>query len=223
MQRISTVGQHRLDQVRCIHHAAGRRTGADYGVNLVDEQDRRPDPCPARRSRLSGVFRNHPGTWCRPGASPCRGHRSCSLSAPRDLVLDNHLGQTLGQRGLADAGFAHVQRIVLAPPAQHLNGAFNLRPPADQRVYAALFGAAVQVDGKTVERAGPAFRLDFAVCLSRRVSPAAVLHLAEAVGNEIHHIQARYVLQAQQVHRVGLLLAEDGHQDIFATNFFLAA
>ncbi len=31
--------QHRFDQVGCIHDAAGRRTGADDGVDFIDEQD----------------------------------------------------------------------------------------------------------------------------------------------------------------------------------------
>ena len=34
-----TRRQHRFDQVRGVHHAAGSRAGADDGVNLVNEQD----------------------------------------------------------------------------------------------------------------------------------------------------------------------------------------
>ena len=36
------VGEHRLDQIRGVHHAAGGGAGADHGVDLVDEEDRRP-------------------------------------------------------------------------------------------------------------------------------------------------------------------------------------
>ena len=39
-----------------------------------------------------------------------------------------------GDRGLADAGVADEQRIVLLPPAQHLDGAIDLGVAADQRV-----------------------------------------------------------------------------------------
>ncbi len=63
----------------------------------------------------------------------------------RDLVLDDQPRQALGDRGLADAGLADVQRVVLAPPAQDLDRALDLELAADQRVDAALGGEPVQV------------------------------------------------------------------------------
>jgi hypothetical protein len=44
----------------------------------------------------------------------------------RDLAIDDLLGQALGNGGLADAGLAHQQGVVLAPPAQDLDGALDL-------------------------------------------------------------------------------------------------
>ena len=42
--------------------------------------------------------------------------------------------QPFGQRGLAHAGLADQQRVVLAPAAEHLNHALELERPADQRI-----------------------------------------------------------------------------------------
>ena len=42
--------------------------------------------------------------------------------------------QAFGERGLADAGLADQQRVVLAAPAQHLDHALELELAADQRI-----------------------------------------------------------------------------------------
>ena len=44
--------------------------------------------------------------------------------------------------------------------------------------------------------------------------------LLDAVGNEIDHIQARYALLVEVVHRVGVFLAKDGNQYIGTRDFF---
>ncbi len=68
------VGQRRLQQIRRIQRAARRRTGADDGVDLVDEQDA-VRACPSAASaRPSGAARNRRDTWCRPAARPCRAN-----------------------------------------------------------------------------------------------------------------------------------------------------
>ena len=41
IQRSSPIGQHGLDQVGRVHHAARSRTRADDGVNLVNETESR--------------------------------------------------------------------------------------------------------------------------------------------------------------------------------------
>ena len=69
------------------------------------------------------------------------------------VVVDDALGQTLGQRGLADAGFADVQRIVLAPTAEHLDGALDLVGTADQRIDLALARHVVEIAGVGLQRA----------------------------------------------------------------------
>ncbi len=53
------------------------------------------------------------------------------------VVLDDLARQALGDGGLADAGIAHEQRIVLLAAAQDLDGALDLALAADQRIDAA--------------------------------------------------------------------------------------
>ena len=53
-------------------------------------------------------------------------------------VADDLARQALGDGGLADAGVADQQRIVLGPPAEDLDAALDLVHAADQRVDLAL-------------------------------------------------------------------------------------
>ena len=59
------------------------------------------------------------------------------LQRLRHLALVNAQRQPFGQRGLADAGLADQQRVVLAAAAQHLDHALDLELAADQRIDAA--------------------------------------------------------------------------------------
>jgi len=70
----------------------------------------------------------------------------------RHFAVHDAARQTLGDGGLADAGFADEERIVLLPPAQHLNGAVDLGLAADQRIDLALARLLVEVDAIGVER-----------------------------------------------------------------------
>jgi hypothetical protein len=68
------------------------------------------------------------------------------------LALDDLVGQPFGDGGLAHAGVAHQQRVVLAPAAQHLDAALDLGGAADQRVDIALAGLGVQIDAILAQR-----------------------------------------------------------------------
>jgi hypothetical protein len=53
-------------------------------------------------------------------------------AGPPAPPVDDLLGQALGDGGLAHAGLAHEQRVVLAPPAEDLDGALDLGGAPDQ-------------------------------------------------------------------------------------------
>jgi hypothetical protein len=67
-------------------------------------------------------------------------------------VPDDHLGQALDDRGLADAGLTEENRVVLLAAAEDLDDAFDLVLTADDRVELALFGQFGQVAPEAVER-----------------------------------------------------------------------
>ena len=69
------------------------------------------------------------------------------------LAVDHALGEALGDGGLAHAGLAHQQRVVLAPAAEDLDHALELGLAADERVDLAVDGELVQVLREALERA----------------------------------------------------------------------
>ena len=79
-------------------------------------------------------------------------HQPLALEALRDVAGDDPLGQALDDRGLADAGLADEDRVVLGAAGQHLDDAADLGVPADDRVDLALAGALGEVDGVLLQR-----------------------------------------------------------------------
>ena len=147
------VGEHRLDEVGGVHHAAGGGAGADHRVNLVDEQNRAGLLLQLRDHRLQALLE----VAAVLGAGDQRAHVEREDGAVGEylghLALDDEAREPFGDRGLAHAGLADVQRVVLAAAAQDLDGALDLELAADQRVDAPFLRHAVQVGGVLLERA----------------------------------------------------------------------
>ena len=74
----------------------------------------------------------------------------------RHFAVDDALGETFDDRGLADAGLADQHRIVLGASLQHLDGAADLVVAADDRIELALLRALGEVDRVLLQRL-PAF------------------------------------------------------------------
>ena len=127
-------GERRLEQVRRIHRAAGGRAGADHGVDLVDEHDRAGIGLDLLDHLLEPFLEI--AAIARAGEQRAHVEREHGgvLEHVRHLAVDDAARQPFGDRGLADAGFADEQRIVLLPAAQHLDGAADLGIAADQRI-----------------------------------------------------------------------------------------
>ena len=135
------VGEHRLDQVGGVHDAARGGAGADDRVDLVDEEDRAGlllqlgDHALQALLEIAAVL----------GARDQRAHVERVDRAVgehvRHLLLDDHARQALGDRGLADAGLADVQRVVLAAAAEDLDGALDFELAPDQRIDLAVLRA----------------------------------------------------------------------------------
>ena len=139
-----------LDDVRGVHRAFGG-TGADYGVQLVNEQNDvlgAPDfihdglDALLELSAILGAG-DHKGEVEGDHAFVAKefGH-----VAGRDL-----LGKALDDGSLADASLTQENRIILGAAAEDLNDAFDLVFAADDRVHLALAGDFGQVAAKSFE------------------------------------------------------------------------
>ena len=69
----------------------------------------------------------------------------------RHLALDDLAGKALRDGGLADAGIADEERVVLLAAAQDLDRALDLRLAADQRIDLAVLRLLVEVDAIGIE------------------------------------------------------------------------
>ena len=143
--------------------------------------------------------------------------------------------KSLGDRRLADAGVADQQRVVLLPPAQHLDGALDLGLAADQRVDAPVARLAIEIDAIGVERTFLLLALGAVLGLlrlariavfvdaarrARRIGEAGPL--GDAVADVVDRVVAGHVLLLQEEGSVALALGEDRHQHVGAGHLLAA-
>ena len=152
--------EQRLQQRREIHRAAGDRAGADGRVDFVDEEDRLRPRAEGGDDRLEALLEI--AAEARAGEQRAGVEREdlSALQRLLDIVGQQPRGQPFGHRGLADAGLADEDRIVLAPPAEDFDGALQFLGAPDERIELALAGASRQVDavgGERIFRGGRAF------------------------------------------------------------------
>ncbi len=144
--------QSRLQQVRRIHRAARGRAGTDHRVDLVDEQHGARIFFQFLDDLLQALFEIAAIT----GAGEQRAHveREDGRVSQRfrNLAFDDALGETFGDRRLADAGVADIERVVLRTAAQDLDRAADLGVTADQRIDLAALGLLVEVDAIGLQR-----------------------------------------------------------------------
>ena len=132
---------------------AGRAAGADQRMRLVDEQDDR------RRRALHLVdHRAQPllelALHRRAGLHQADVERAEPHAAQRrrDVAGGDALGKAFDDRGLADAGLAGQDRIVLPPAHQHVDDLADFVVAAEDRVHLAGLGLGGQILREAVER-----------------------------------------------------------------------
>ncbi len=146
----------------------------------------------------------------------------------RHLAMHNAAREALRDRGLADAGIADEQRIVLLPAAEHLNRPVDLGIAANQRIDLAVLGLLVEVDAIGVERVALLLGLVAALGIGLFLGAAYGARLGEPrplgdpVADVIDRVVTRHVLLLQEIGGVALALGEDRHQHV-STSDLLAA
>ncbi len=146
----------------------------------------------------------------------------------RYLAIDDALGEPFGNRGLAHAGFADEQRIVLLPAAQHLDGAVDLGISPDHRIDLAVARLLVEVHAVGFERFALLLGILVAFGLGLFVDPAyraGFRHpgpLGDAVADVIDRVVTGHVLLLQEIGGMALALREDRDQHVGAGNLLAA-
>ena len=123
------------------------------------------------------------------------GVNHCFFECLGHFAIDNHLGKALGNGGFTDAGFADQQRVILAPSREDLRYALDLGQTPNQRVNITGLGLGVEVGRVGIE--WPLLcALVILLWVSERLCAIGRLFpvLANAMGNEIHHVEAGHVL-----------------------------
>ena len=146
------AGQHRLEQVGGVDGALGG-AGADDRVQLVEEED---DAALAVGDLLEDGLEPVLELAAVLGAGDQRAdvERDHAPVAQRvgDVARHDPLGEALDDGGLADAGLADQDRVVLGAPREDLDHAPDLVVAADHRVELALLGRGGEVAPVGLER-----------------------------------------------------------------------
>ncbi len=214
--------ERRLEQVGRVERAARRGARADQRVDLVDEQDRVGvvdellEHCLQPLLEVAAVL----------GAGEQRAHvERVHLAAREDLghlPLDDPAGEALRDRGLADAGLADEERIVLAAPAQRLDHALELALAPDQRIDLPRERHRVQVEGIGLERTARLLPLLLVGLVLALLGLLRLRRLRDPVRDVVDDVEPGDALLVQEVHGVRILLAEDRHQDVRPGDLLLA-
>ena len=146
----------------------------------------------------------------------------------RHFAVDDALGEAFRDRGLADAGFADEQRIVLLPAAQHLDGAVDLGIASDHRIDLAVARLLVEVDAVGIERLALFLGILVALGLGLFVDAAHRTRfgdpgpLGDAVADVVDRVVAGHVLLLQEIRGMAFALREDRDQHVGAGDFLAA-
>ncbi len=146
----------------------------------------------------------------------------------RHLAVDDALGEAFGNRGLADAGLADEQRVVLLATAQHLDGAVDLGVAADHRIDLAVARLLVEVDTIGLQRLTlllgvlAALGLGLLIDTAHRARFGDAGPLGDAVADVVDGVVTRHVLLLQEISGVTFAFGEDRDQHVGARHLLAA-
>ena len=142
------------------------------------------------------------------------------------FAADDLARQAFGDGGLAHAGIAHEQGIVLLAAAENLDGALDFGGAADQGIDLAGLGLLVEVDAIGFQRLGALLggllAFLFLVGAAHRLGLAHARALGDAVADIAHRIQPVHVLLLQEIDGMAFALGEQRDQHIGAGDLVAA-
>ncbi len=169
------AGERRLEEIGGVTRAGGAAC-ADQGVGFVDEEDdraRRALNLVDHRAQPLFEFALHRGAGLH--QADIERAEPDILEWRRNIARCDTLGKAFDHRGLADAGFAGQDRVVLPPAHQDVDQLADLVVAAEDRVHLAGSRLGGQILRKPVERRG-AFRATDRLGSRRRRSQSRTIH-----------------------------------------------
>ncbi len=147
------AGEGRLEDVRGVDRAFGT-AGADERVQLVDEQDGVLGAADLVHDGLDPLLEL--AAILRAGDHHGEVEHDDPAVAEQfgDVPVDDHLGEALDDRRLADAGLAEEDRVILLAAREDLDDPLDFILAADDRVQLAIAGPGRSGRGRTSPRRG---------------------------------------------------------------------
>src|SRR5262249_2651157 len=136
---------------------AFRAAGADEGVQLVDKEDGVLGPADFVHDGLDALLELAAILGAGDHHGQVQDNDAAVTQQFGHVAIDDKLGQPFDDGGLADAGLAQEDRIVLGAPAEDLNDALDFVGAADDGVELALTGQLGEVASEAVQGGGLGF------------------------------------------------------------------
>ena len=133
------AGEGGLEDVGGVHGALGA-AGADEGVEFVDEEDDVLDAADFFHDGLDALFELAAVLGAGDHEGEVEGDEALAAEELGDFVFGDGLGEAFDDGGLADAGFAEQDGVVLGAAAEDAHDALDFVGAADDGVEFALAG-----------------------------------------------------------------------------------
>ncbi len=137
--------------------------GTDEGVQLIDKEDHVFGAADFVHDGLDALFELAAVFGAGDHHGEIKDDDALVGENLGDIVGDDLLRETFDDGGLADAGFAEEDGVVLSAAAEDLHDAFDLIGAADDGVERAFTGELRQIASEGVERGGFGFGFAFAL------------------------------------------------------------
>src|SRR5205823_6287653 len=138
------AGQRGLQDVRGVYRPLGA-AGADERVKLVDEEDRVLGAADLVHDGLDAFLELAAVLGAGDYHGEVEDDDPSVAEQFGEVALDDHLGEALDDGGLADAGLAEQDGVVLGPTREDLDDPLDFILAADDRVELPLAGQVGQV------------------------------------------------------------------------------
>ena len=219
------AGEHGLEDGGRVDRALGR-TGADEGVDLVDEQHDVAAGADLLEDLLQPLLEVTAVAAAGDERAEVEGVELLVLEGLGHLAAHDVLGQALDDGGLADAGLADEDGVVLRAAREHLHDPLDLLLAPDDRVELALAGRGREISAELVEHERAGGRALGGAALGGAGAPGGALLAALVARDELDDLLAHArEVGAELDEDLGgdaLALADQAEEDVLGADVVVA-